>query len=290
MEQNFYRILITGANGQLGSELQGLIGKNENYLFATRKDLDICNKKQLESYISSNKIGLIINCAGYTNVDKAEEDFNTAKNINVTGVNTISNIAHKNNIFLIHISTDYVFDGSSKIPYKESDSTNPISLYGKTKRDGELEVIKSKANSIIIRTAWLYSKNYGKNFLKTMIRLGKEREEINVVNDQFGTPTNAKDLANCILHMIKQIDSTNSWNKYKGEIYNYTNEGSCTWYEFAKTIMETHHIDCKVHPITTEEYPTTAKRPANSILSKEKIKREFGITISQWKESLQDPS
>ncbi|PKP34146.1 MAG: dTDP-4-dehydrorhamnose reductase [Bacteroidetes bacterium HGW-Bacteroidetes-17] len=273
-------ILVTGSNGQLGNAIKKISSKliNYNFLFTDIEELDITSYEQIGKFIHKNKINIVINCAAYTAVDQAETDREKAFLINVTAVEYLSIQAKANNATLIHISTDYVFDGSSQIPYKETDLPDPKSYYGLTKYEAEQKIAQFAENAIIIRTSWLHSE-YGHNFVKTMIRLGYERESLNIINDQFGSPTYAADLADTI---IKLTQAT-----IKGIIfYNYSNEGSCTWYEFAKAIMELKKINCVVNPITTEEYPTAAVRPKYSLLDKSKIKKELDIEIPFWKESL----
>ncbi len=275
-------ILVTGSNGQLGSELKSIIDeyKFDNFYFTDRSTLDISNFKQTKNFITSNKITYIINCAAYTAVDKAESDFENANTINHLAVKNLAQIAKENNISLLHISTDYVFDGKNYKPYKEDDIVNPQSIYGKTKLDGERAILElNPQNSIIIRTSWVYS-SFGNNFVKTMLRLAKERDELGVIFDQVGTPTYARDLAATILQILPKIQNDNV------EIYHYSNEGVCSWYDFAKAIFELSNIDIKVNPITTKEYPTPASRPHYSMLDKSKIKDQFEITIPYWKTSL----
>ena len=266
------KILITGGTGQLGRELKNLLSEAVS---VGSSDLDITDLNSVNSFINDNDINTIINCAAYTAVDKAEDDEETAYKTNVIGPYNLAKTGRK----LIHISTDYVFDGKNNKPYKEEDKTNPISVYGKTKMKGEEEILKNSKNAIIIRTAWLYS-SYGNNFLKTMMKLGKEKEEINVVSDQIGSPTYAKDLADAIVKILPQINEIN-----KG-IYHYTNEGVCSWYDFAITIMELSNLNCKVNPIPSFKYPTKATRPFYSVLDKTKIKETFNIEINHWSEGL----
>ena len=222
-------ILVTGANGQLGSELRELAPeyKNYNFFFAGVKELDICNHKEVANFIKVNQIGTVINCAAYTAVDKAEDDFELADKINHLAVANFAQIAKDKHIKLVHISTDYVFDGTNHKPYTETDTPKPQSVYGKTKLAGEQAVqLINPTNTIIIRTSWVYSK-FGNNFVKTMLRLGKDRDELNVVADQIGTPTNAADLANAILTIVPKIKNE------RVEVYHYSNEGVCSWYDFA---------------------------------------------------------
>lgn len=266
------KILITGANGQLGTELQNLLPQ----AIATDANiLDITDFAAVSDFVKENKIDTIINCAAYTAVDKAEDDVDLAYKINVIGAENLAKTSCK----LIHISTDYVFDGTGHQPYLPEDKTNPVSVYGRTKAEGEMKVLQNSSLAIIIRTAWLYS-SYGNNFVKTMRRLGVEKESINVVSDQIGTPTYAGDLAQAIVKILPQINHSNCG------IYHYTNEGVCSWYDFAYKIMNLSGIDCKVNPIKSAEYPTKAKRPFYSVLDKEKIKKVFDIEIPYWMESL----
>ena len=290
-------ILVTGSNGQLGSEIQELSSNYKyNFFFTDRDSLDITNENDIKSFIDSNDINTIINCAAYTAVDKAEDDEINADKINHLAVKYLAQIAKEKNIKLIHVSTDYVFNGEAYKPYVESDTTNPNGVYGKTKLHGEVAMQNiNPANSIIIRTSWVYS-SFGANFVKTMLRLGKVKEQLGVIFDQVGTPTYARDLAKAILDILPQIE-----NK-QVEIYNYSNEGAISWYDFAKEIMRMAKLECKINPIETKEYlalnadtpvpkgkvgcPTPAKRPHYSLLNKSKIKEEFGIIIPYWKDSL----
>jgi len=274
-------ILVTGANGQLGSELKALSNAYPYTFFFTSKDqLDITDKHAVVDFIEKNTINAIINCAAYTAVDKAESEQERADKINHQAVKHLAIIAKERNIKLVHISTDYVFDGMNHKPYLETDGTNPQSVYGKTKRDGENALLHVKLpNSIIIRTSWVYS-SHGTNFVKTMLRLGKERERLGVIFDQVGTPTYARDLAQVILEILPNI------NNAQTEIYHYSNEGVTSWYDFAQEIMKMAKLTCKVSSIETKEYPTPVKRPHYSLLNKSKIKKDFGILIPYWKDSL----
>ena len=278
-----YNILVTGSNGQLGSEIKELSSNyNYNFFFTTRDDIDITSKDSIKEFCQTNSINVIINCAAYTAVDKAESDMENADLVNRKAVKKLSIVAKELNIKLIHISTDYVFDGKNFKPYVEEFQTNPQSVYGKTKLDGENEIRDiNPLNSIIIRTSWVYS-YYGNNFVKTMLRLGKEKEELGVIFDQIGTPTYAKDLAKTILDIVPQIENS------KVEIYNYSNEGVLSWYDFAKEIMKMAKLNCKINPIETYQYPTPAKRPHFSLLNKNKIKSTFNIEIPYWKDGLDD--
>ncbi len=277
------KILVTGANGQLGSEIRELAKDSENrYFFTDAKELDITDIKALESFIDKNEIDTIINCAAYTAVDKAESDIERADMVNHKAVMYMAKVSKDRGIKFIHVSTDYVFDGKNYKPYVEDDKPNPQSVYGKTKLDGEKALFEiSPKNSIIIRTSWVYS-SYGNNFVKTMLKLGKERDELGVIYDQIGTPTYARDLAKAILQIIPKIQNS------KLKIYHYSNEGVLSWYDFAKEIMKMAKLECKINPLESFEYPTPAPRPYFSILNKAKIKKEFDITVPYWKDSLFD--
>ena len=274
-------VLVTGSDGQLGSEINVLSKHYDyNFFFTARSGLDIGKTEDVLNYINAHNIDAIINCAAYTAVDKAEEDALNADKINHLAVKNLANIAKEKDIQLIHISTDYVFDGKHYKPYKEDDITNPSGVYGKTKLAGEnaMREINPK-NAVIIRTSWVYS-SFGNNFVKSMLRLGKERETLGVIYDQVGTPTYAKDLANAILDILPKIKNE------EVEIYHYSNEGVLSWYDFAKEIMKMAKIDCTLSPIETKDYPTPAKRPHYSLLNKSKIKEKFNLTIPYWKDSL----
>ena len=278
-----YNILVTGSMGQLGSEIKELSSNyNYNFFFTTRDDIDITSKDSIKEFCQTNSINVIINCAAYTAVDKAQSDIENADLVNRKAVKKLSIVAKGLDIKLIHISTDYVFDGKNFKPYVEEFQTNPQSVYGKTKLDGENEIRDiNPLNSIIIRTSWVYS-YYGNNFVKTMLRLGKEKEELGVIFDQVGTPTYAAHLAKTILDIVPQIENS------KVEIYNYSNEGVLSWYDFAKEIMKMAKLNCKVKAIETYQYPTPAKRPHFSLLNKSKIKSKFNLEIPYWKDGLDD--
>lgn len=280
-------ILITGSSGQLGSEIRDLsvFYKEENFIFKDLPDLDICNFDELHSFIIKNNVTAVINCAAYTSVDKAEEDDQIAKKVNEEGVSNIVRSLKKVDGKLIHISTDYVFDGNHFLPYKESDSVSPIGVYGKTKRAGELAVLNSDIDSIVIRTSWLYS-SYGSNFVKTMLLLGSQKENLEVIFDQMGTPTYARDLAKTCLKILTGANSVKI--SKKGNLYHFSNEGVASWYDFALAIMELGEQSCKVKPIQTKDYPTLAKRPHFSVLNKMKIKTDFDIQIPYWRSSLKE--
>lgn len=264
--------LITGCNGQLGRELTARL---PNAIATDADALDITDFDAVKKFVTTNNIDTIINCAAYTAVDRAESDVDLATRVNVTGPENLAKTGCK----LVHISTDYVFDGTSHTPYKTTDTPNPTSVYGKTKLAGERAILQNNGNAIIIRTAWLYS-THGNNFVKTMLRLGAERETINVVCDQIGTPTYAGDLADAIVKILPQI------NHETAGIYHYTNMGVCSWYDFATAIMELGGRKCTVNAIPTSEYPTPATRPFYSVLDKTKIIKTFGITIPHWHDAL----
>ena len=278
-------ILVTGSNGQLGSEIKELsLNYPYNFFFTDVNELDITNENNIKKFVNEKDIDLIINCAAYTAVDKAEEENDLADLVNHKAVEYLANTAKEKNIPLIHISTDYVFDGKNYRPYVEDDTVNPQGVYGFTKLKGEGAFKASGAKGIIIRTSWVYS-SFGANFVKTMLRL-KDRGELGGVFDQVGTPTYAKDLAHTILEIInKNLEKIK--NK-KAEIYHYSNEGVISWYDFAKAIFEIESIDIKVNPIESKDYPTPAKRHHYSVLNKSKIKKEFNITIPYWRESLRE--
>ena len=281
------RVLITGSNGQLGSEIKELAVNYDKIecVFKDLPELDICDADVLDVFITDYNINVVINCAAYTAVDKAEKAADIAEQVNSTGVSNLVYALEKINGKLIHISTDYVFDGNHSVPYKESDLVSPIGVYGKTKRAGELTVINSNIDAIVIRTSWLYS-SYGNNFVKTMLRLGNEKKSLNVIFDQIGTPTYARDLAKTCLDILCGESSANLNND--GKIYHYSNEGATSWYDFATAIMELGNVDCKVVPIRTIDYPTLAKRPQYSVLDKSKIKSDFKLKIPHWRDSLED--
>jgi len=275
-------ILITGSQGQLGSELRDLHVNNAewHFVFTDKDKLDITDKAAIASTCTSNNITHIINCAAYTAVDKAEEDTETANAINHLAVKHLAEVAKEKNITLVHVSTDYVFDGTNHKPYNETDTTNPQGIYGQTKLNGEKALLHvNPKNSIILRTSWVYS-SFGNNFVKTMLRVGQERGELGIIFDQVGTPTYARDLAEHILEILPQIQHQHV------EIYHYSNEGVCSWYDFAKAIFELSNITCKVKPIETKEYPTPATRPHYSLLNKVKIKKGYNIVLPYWRDSL----
>lgn len=265
--------LVVGSNGQLGNELKLLL--QDKAVYVDKDELDITDKAAVEKFMSEHTFEAIINCAAYTAVDKAESDESLATLINVDGPRHLA----ETGVPLIHISTDYVFDGTGCRPYTEEDKPNPQTVYGRTKYAGEQAVMKAAKTAIIIRTAWLYS-TFGNNFVKTMRKLGAERESLNVVFDQVGTPTYAADLAKAIVTILPQVKTGIK------EVYHFSNEGVCSWYDFALAIMAQSDLDCHVLPIESKDYPTPAKRPFYSVLNKAKIKRDFGLQINNWAISL----
>ncbi|MBQ5881949.1 MAG: dTDP-4-dehydrorhamnose reductase [Bacteroidales bacterium] len=276
-------ILITGAKGQLGSELKVLSQKNPsyNYYFTDIEELDITSAEAIENFVTANNITKIINCAAYNDVNGAESNFDEAVRLNVTAVASLAECAARHDIYLIHFSSDYVFNGKKKSPYHESDRAFPISAYGKTKLAGEIAIKKSGAKSIIIRTAWLYSQ-FGNNFVKKMIQIGLDEYDADVVADCFGSPTSAKELAEAVFHIIPQLDATPRY----GEVFHYSSEGVCSWAEFAEKIMKLKQLDCTINPLLSEAYPAAAKRPAYSVLDKTLIKTVFGVKTYHWEKSL----
>ncbi|MDP3358332.1 MAG: dTDP-4-dehydrorhamnose reductase [Lutibacter sp.] len=278
------KVLVTGANGQLGLELAVLEHKfpNLNLFFTDKNILNIVDFEAMESYISTNKIDVIVNCAAYTQVDKAEDVPKIADEVNHLAVKNLGLIAKKHHIKLIHISTDYVFDGNSGIPYAETDATIPQNAYGISKLNGEKELLKiDPKNSIIIRTSWLYSE-FGSNFVKTMLRLSAEKEQIKVVSDQIGSPTYARDLAAVILKIIPAINNEGL------QIYHYANKGQCSWFQFAEAIMKIAQRNCLILPITSAEFKTKAKRPKYSLLNTDKIQNTFNLEIPNWEDALRE--
>jgi len=278
------KILITGANGQLGTEIRELAPEYPQFDFRYTDiaELDITNAADVDAYFGLHRPDAIINCAAYTAVDKAETDAETALLVNATASGNLARAAHANGCFVVHVSTDYVYDGLNYRPYTESDAVNPVSVYGKSKLAGEQEVLQSGALAIIIRTSWLYSA-FGNNFVKTMIKYGRERDALNVVFDQAGTPTYARDLAKAILVILPQAMASGNTG-----IFHYSNEGVTSWYDFAKAIHELAGISCSVSPIATKDYPTPAQRPFFSVLDKSLIRKSFAIEIPYWRDSLKD--
>lgn len=276
------KTLITGANGQLGTELHEILERDfpGQTLYTDVQELDLTNAKAVDSYVANNEITHIVNCAAYTAVDRAEEEKMLCAAVNTDAVKNLAMAADANGAKIIHISTDYVFDGTNHRPYRESDKVNPISQYGTTKRKGETLLLALAPQAIIIRTAWLYSA-HGKNFVKTMLRLADSQPEIKVVCDQIGTPTFARDLARAVVKVLQS-------HQWVPGIYHFTDEGAASWYDFAKAIFRIAGKDVKVTPIPTEDYPTPASRPSYSILDRTRIKATYGIEIPHWEEALAD--
>lgn len=274
-------ILVTGSNGQLASSIKGLATKydNLNFIYTDYQELDITDYQKLRIFFyQSEGIDYCINCAAYTAVDKAEEEEKLTDEINSIGAGNLAQVCSESNTTLIHISTDFVFDGENNRPYDEEDTTNPLNVYGKTKLDGEIKISNSSSKYFIIRTSWLYSEHQN-NFMKTMLELAKNRKELSIISDQIGTPTYALDLATAILNIII------SKNKDYGT-YHYSNEGVASWYDFAKAIFEINNVKVTLNPIKTEAYPTPAKRPHYSVLDKTKIKSKLKLDIPYWRDSL----
>jgi dTDP-4-dehydrorhamnose reductase len=279
-------ILITGTNGQLGSEIRKLspFFPSFSFFFTDIEQLDLLKKQDIQKFVVHNGIDYVINCAAYTAVDKAEDEVQICMAVNRDAVRNLAE-ATKNKARILHVSTDYVFDGKGNTPLKETDTVNPQSVYGKSKLEGERVLMEIAPESIIVRTSWLYSE-FGNNFVKTMLRLGTEREQLSVVSDQVGTPTYAEDLVRALLHIIECIEKENT---FPAGVYHYSNEGACSWCDFCLKIFELAGItNCKVTPIPTSEYPTKAARPLYSVLDKTKIKETFGLEIPQWEESLRN--
>ena len=306
MSISIMNVLITGCNGQLGNEMRAGMDLHDDHKYfltdVTAEDesmrLDITDKNAVEAFVRDRQIELIVNCAAYTNVDKAEEDEATARAINCDAVRNLAEAAARNGAKMIHVSTDYVFNGKGFVPYKEEDEPSPATAYGRTKLEGEQALLKALPDAVIIRTAWLYSP-FGNNFVKTMIRLGKERDQLNVVYDQVGSPTYARDLAVAIYAVLE----SKQWHP---GIYHFTNEGVCSWFDFTREIHSLYNsqevlrayergdvqaagqvvIQCDVRPILSSEYPAKTPRPHYSVLDKAKIKNTFGIEIPYWRDSL----
>ena len=273
-------ILVTGANGQMGQSLKKILKPGKS-LFTDVDKLDISNYDAVEKTIRENGVTCVINCAGYTDVDAAESKMDQCYAVNALGARNIAIASNKHKASVIQLSTDYVFDGHNFKPYSETDKPNPISVYGQTKLEGELFVLKNCDNCAVLRSSWLYSE-YGKNFVKTIISLARKQDQIKVIYDQIGSPTYAGDFAKIIEGMIPVVK-----NGVK-KIYNYSNEGVCAWYGFAREIITLKNINCEVLPIESQDYPSSAKRPHYSVLSKAKIKKDFGIKIPFWRDALKD--
>jgi dTDP-4-dehydrorhamnose reductase len=276
-------ILVTGSNGQLGSELRDLEKEysNHKFFFTDVNELDITNAEKTIQILKSNKIEAVINCAAFTAVDKAESQKSEATLINATGAKNMAMACAKVNALLIHISTDYVFEGKNFKPYTENDTAGPKTTYGKSKLDGEIEVIFNAKRALIFRTSWLFS-SHGNNFVKTIYEKAKKEKELKVVYDQIGNPTYAGDLARAILEIIPNVPQ-----KIRTEIYNFSNEGVASWYDFAHAIVSIKKLPCKVTPVLSKEFPTEAVRPFYSVLNKSRVKQDFGITLPHWRDSLE---
>lgn len=278
-------VLVTGSSGQLGQSLQ-FIAPNYSeidFVFCSSSDLDITNIENCRAVLSKIKPKYCINAAAYTAVDKAESEPEKAHLINVIGAKNLAQICNESNTELLHVSTDFVFDGGKTTPYLETDVPNPTSVYGQTKLAGEIEIRKNLTQHYIIRTSWVYSQ-FGNNFMKTMLRLASERDTLSVVNDQIGTPTNAVDLAETLIKIIQSSNQHPTLNNYG--TYNFSNQGQCSWYEFAQKIFEFNNISINLLPIGTSDYPTPAQRPNFSVLDKSKISKTFGLKILDWQTSL----
>lgn len=280
------RVIITGAYGQLGSELSELsrLYPSIEFVFTDADTLDIADEKALGLSFKKFRPGFVVNCAAYTAVDKAEDDRETAQRINSLAPGSLATACKNTGAKLVHISTDYVFDGEKNHPYNENDLVKPLGFYGKTKSDGEAVCMKNNPDAMIIRTSWLYS-SFGNNFVKTMLRLGKEKGSLTVVFDQVGTPTYARDLAGAILKIIEMSDSS---GKFTPGIYHYSNEGVCSWYDFSIAIFEMAGLTCKVAPVRSDEYVTKTRRPFYSVLDKSKIKSVYKLEIPYWRDSLKE--
>lgn len=276
-------ILVTGANGQLGNSIRLKTNQHPQYkfLFTDVDTLDITDAAAVKAMVKDNQVNYILNCAAYTAVDKAEDNEDLCRRLNCDAVHVLGEAAREANAKIIHVSTDYVFSGTNYRPYKETDDTRPVSAYGRTKLAGEEALVKVCPDAVIIRTAWLYSE-FGNNFVKTVLRLGKERDQLGFVFDQAGTPTYAGDLAEAILTIVTADEK----GTFVPGIYHYSNEGVCSWYDFTVKVLQIAGIECNVRPIETKDYPTRAVRPPYSVLNKGKIKETYGITIPHWEESL----
>ena len=276
------KVLVIGSDGQLGSELKKISNNynNVSWFFSSVKVLDLSDLNSINNYLSNIDPTVIINCAAYTNVDKAEVESKLANTINYKAVDIISRWTSYNNKNLIHVSTDYVFDGLSNIPYSENSKTKPVNEYGSSKLKGEIVCLKNDSNSIVIRTSWLYS-SFGKNFVKTMIDLMKKNNSVKVINDQIGSPTYAYDLAKVIIEIIMNSEN-------KSGLFHYSNEGETSWFEFAKSIRELYNLDCEIIGVSSKEFKTLAKRPKYSLLNKSKIKTTFNLEIPDYKQSLKN--
>ncbi|ASV29638.1 dTDP-4-dehydrorhamnose reductase [Maribacter cobaltidurans] len=283
--QKIKKVLVTGASGQLGTTIKSMRHRVEGSLqfeFTDSDDLDITSLESVKEFFGQKGFDYCINCAAYTQVDKAEEDSETALKINEEGVKNLAQVCHQSNTILLHVSTDFVFDGRKNVPYLETDRANPVSVYGHSKFKGEQQIVRNMDRYFIIRTSWLYSA-HGHNFFKSMLKYGKERKELSVVFDQVGTPTSAHDLVEVLIMMI-----TNEVDNYG--IYHYSNEGVASWYDFASAIFEINDIAVDLKPIRSKDYPLPAERPAYSVMDKHKIKKVLDLTIPHWRKSLVEVS
>ena len=283
------KVLVTGKNGQLGKSIHKIVTNNEQnseFVFVGKEVLDLSSQDCIVNYFNSNSFDVIINCAAYTAVDKAEKEVELANYINHLAINKIAEISNRQEIKLIHISTDYIFDGISEKAYLESDDPSPLNIYGKSKLAGEVAVCAAmKKNAIIIRTSWLYSE-HSNNFVDTILRKAQKFDELNVISDQFSSPTNASDLAKVIIQIINHKKFRN--HDQLTQIYHYSSYGGCSWFEFAREILELANIDCQVNPIETKDYLTAARRPKYSLLNTDKIVKSFDLEIPFWKDSLKE--
>ncbi len=276
------KTLITGSAGQLGRSFQEMAVKNRvhEYFFTDKQELDILAEEAVRQYVKHRGVDCIINCAGYTAVDQAEQDPFAARELNVKGASVLAQAANDVDALLVHISTDYIFDGKACRPYNESANTNPLSTYGRTKLDAEVEVLLNAKRSVIIRTSWLYSP-FGHNFVKTILKKGQEEERLRVVYDQIGSPTYAPDLAKAIIDLLPALPTS-----VRGEIYNYSNEGICSWFDIAMAISEMANLPCEITPVLTKDIKSAAMRPHYSVLDKSRIKHELNLDIPYWRDSL----
>ena len=273
-------VLVTGSKGQLGNEIQvlALSYPQFNFIFTDVEELDICNRRSVDDFFAVHKIDFLINCAAYTAVDKAEEDKLMCFQINKDAVGHLGEASARHGVKMLHVSTDYVFDGKSYVPYTEEMPVSPATVYGQSKAEGEQLLASVLQNAVVVRTSWLYS-SFGNNFVKTMLRLGRERVSLQVVFDQVGTPTYAADLADALLQII-------SAGKLIPGIYHYSNEGVCSWYDFALAIFKSAKIECDVLPINSKDYLTKTPRPHYSVLNKQKVKSTYNLRIAHWEDSL----
>ncbi|OIQ27392.1 MAG: dTDP-4-dehydrorhamnose reductase [Bacteroidetes bacterium MedPE-SWsnd-G2] len=276
------KIWVTGGSGQLGRSIKDAVGENADFVFTDSKTVNLTDHAAVRAFVCQHNIKSIINCAAYTAVDDAEDVPESAFAVNHLAVKNLAELSKEFGLKLIHMSTDYVFDGEGNVPYKSSDRTNPINVYGNSKREGEKAIVEiAPPNTIIIRTAWVYSK-YGKNFVNTMLRLAENNTQLKVVNDQFGAPTSARSIAKVVLEILPQLHNS------KPEIFHYTNAGICTWFDFSKEIFKIKGLDIAVIPVSSEQFVTKAKRPKYSVLCNSKISNAFGVVSPEWQQELKD--